>query len=147
MRIPLLLAVLLVGATAYASGLAAAPTGWTTEHYLASETWHAFGAFGGTTGGPDDIYASQQTVRTPGGKTVGVVYGYGINLHRPYVYFHWTATLGNGTLTIESAVDLRSRSTVYPIVGGTGRYASARGTVTVTDNGAKGTLVTIRYRR
>jgi hypothetical protein len=36
---------------------------------------------------------------------------------------------------------------VYPIEGGTGRYAGARGTVTLTDAGSKRSLVTVRYRR
>jgi hypothetical protein len=35
---------------------------------------------------------------------------------------------------------------VYPIEGGTGRYAGVRGSVTLTDAGSKGSIVTVRYR-
>jgi hypothetical protein len=97
-------------------------------------------------GGPDDIYAAQQTLKTPEGEDVGTVNGYGVNLHPPYVFFHWTATLPSGTLTLESAVNLRTNPVVYSIEGGTGHYAGASGTVTLTDDGSKGTLATIRYR-
>ena len=54
---------------------------------------------------------------------------------------------GGGTLTLESAVSLKNKTTIYPIEGGTGRYAGARGTVTLIDAGNKGTLVTVRYQR
>lgn len=144
----LLVATLGAVAVSYAATSAAAPNAWTTEHYLTTETWHAFADVGKRdNGGADDIYAAQQDLKTPDGRSVGVVNGYGINLHRPYVFFHWTATLHDGTLTLESAVDLKQSSSVYPIEGGTGRFAGARGTVTLIDAGSKGTLVTVRYRR
>jgi hypothetical protein len=149
MRTMLLLAATL-GAVAvtYAATSAAAPNAWTTEHYLTKETWHAFADVGKRdNGGADDIYAARQDLKTTDGQSVGVVNGYGINLHQPYVFFHWTATLRGGTLTLESAVDLKQSSSVYPIEGGTGRYAGARGTATLADAGSKGTLVTVRYRR
>lgn len=50
-------------------------------------------------------------------------------------------------MTLESAINLSSKTSVYPIEGGTGRYAGAVGTVTLADGGSKGTLVTLRYRR
>ena len=135
-------------AVAYAASSAAAPSGWTTEHYVTKETWHAFADVGkADNGGPADIYTAQQELKTPGGEEVGVVNGYGINLHPPYVYFHWTATFRGGTLTLESAINLKSNQSVYPIDGGTGRYAGARGTATLADAGSKGSLVTVRYRR
>jgi hypothetical protein len=138
--------VLLVAVAVCAATAAAAPTTWTTERYVTVETWHAFGDIGSKNAGPDDIYASQQRLETPRGRVLGVVNGYGVNLHPPYVFFHWTASLPGGTLSIESAIDLRRKTAVYPIEGGTGRYAGARGTVTLVDEGSKGTLVTVRYR-
>jgi hypothetical protein len=132
---------------ATAAGSTAAPTTWTTEHYLTNETWHAFADVGSKGAGPDDIYAAQQDLKTPDGKPAGVINGYGINLHPPYVFFHWTATLPSGTLTLESAVNLKTKTAEYPIEGGTGRYTAARGTVTLTDDGSSGTLVTVRYER
>lgn len=143
----LLVATAGVIAVAYAAGSAAAPSHWTAEHYLTNETWHAFADVGKKdNGGPDDIYAAQQDLKSPDGRTVGAVNGYGINLHPPYVFFHWTATLPRGTLTIASAIDLKAKVSVYPIEGGTGRYAGARGTVTLTDVGSKGSFVTVRYQ-
>jgi hypothetical protein len=146
----MLLLMATVGAVAvtYVAGSAAAPSTWTTEHYVTKETWHAFGDVGRKdNGGPDDIYAAQQALTTGDGKQVGVVNGYGVNLRPPYVFFHWTAMLGTGTLTVEAAIDLKSKTAVYPIEGGTGRYVGAHGTVTLTDDGSTGTLVTVRYRR
>ena len=61
------------------------------------------------------------------------------------MFFHWTATLSGGTFTIASAIDLKASPSVYPIEGGTGRYAGVRGTVTLTDGRSRGTGVTIRY--
>jgi hypothetical protein len=139
--------LLLALVAVYASTATARPSSsWTLERYLTVESWHAFADVGSKNAGPDDIYASQQRLETPGGSVVGVVNGYGVNLHRPYVFFHWTASLRGGTLSIESAVDLRQKTAVYPIEGGTGRYAGARGTVTLVDEGSKGSLVTVRYR-
>ncbi len=148
MRAALLLTAAL-GAVAVTSAAqsAAAPGSWTTEHYMAKESWHAFADVGRQdNGGPGDIYAAQQRLTTPDGRAIGVVNGYGVNLHPPYVFFHWTATLDGGTLTLDGAVDLKAKSSVYPIEGGTGRYAGARGTVTLTDAGSNGSLVTVRYR-
>ncbi|MFN2627086.1 MAG: hypothetical protein ABR569_00430 [Gaiellaceae bacterium] len=31
------------------------------------------------------------------------------------MFFYWTATLRGGTLTLEGAINLRARATVYPI--------------------------------
>jgi hypothetical protein len=143
----LLVATLCAVAVTYAATSPAAPNAWTTEHYLTKETWHAFADVGPKeNGGPDDIYAAQQKLTTPDGHAVGMVDGYGVNLHPPYVFFHWTATLHGGTLTLAGAINLKTKTAVYPIEGGTGRYAAARGTVTLTDAGSKGSLVTVRYR-
>ncbi|HEV8103023.1 MAG TPA: hypothetical protein VGP69_04720 [Gaiellaceae bacterium] len=148
MKTILLLTATLAAVTAtYLASSSAAANTWTTEHYATTETWHAFADIGKKdNGGPDDIYAAQQTLKTPEGEDVGTVNGYGVNLHPPYVFFHWTATLPSGTLTLESAVNLRTNPVVYSIEGGTGHYAGASGTVTLTDDGSKGTLATIRYR-
>jgi hypothetical protein len=144
----LLVATLGAVAVTYSATSSAAPNAWTTRQYLTKETWHAFADVGTKGAGPDDIYAAQQDLKTASGQPVGVVNGYGINLHPPYVFFHWTATFqGAGTLTLDSAINMKTNPTVYPIDGGTGRYAGARGTVTLTNDGSKGSLVTVRYQR
>ena len=126
---------------------AAAPT-WTVERYTTSETWHAFADIAKKdNGGPDDVYAAQQTLKTLDGSSVGIINGYGVNLHPPFVFFHWTASLAGGTLTVGGAVDVSRKTAVYGIEGGTGRYAGARGTVALADAGSKGTLATVRYSR
>ena len=80
-----------VAVTYAAAPSSAAPRVWTTEHYLATESWHAFADIGKKDkGGPDDVYVAQQDLRNTKGERVGVVNGYGINLHPPYVFFHWT---------------------------------------------------------
>jgi hypothetical protein len=141
-------AALTLAATLYATASTAAPPAWTTERYYTHETWHAFADVGKQdNGGPADIYVAQQAVTGTDGTTVGTINGYGINLHPPYVFFHWTATLTGGTLSLESAIDLKNKTSTYAIAGGTGRYAGARGTVTLTDAGRKGALATIRYQR
>ena len=143
----LLVATLGAVAVTYAATSSAAPNTWTTEHYVTKETWHAFADVGTKGAGPDDIYAAQQNLKTPNGQPVGVVNGYGINLRPPYVFFHWTATLRAGTLSLASAINMKTSPAVYPIAGGTGHYAGARGTVTLTNDGSKGSLVIVRYRR
>jgi hypothetical protein len=147
-RLLLIPALLALAATLYASASPAASRAWTTERYYTHETWHAFADVGKKdNGGPNDIYAAQQALETTDGATAGVINGYGVNLHPPYVFFHWTATLAGGTLTIESAVNLKNKTVVYPIDGGTGRYAGAHGTVTLTDAGNNRSLATVRYTR
>jgi hypothetical protein len=142
----LLIAATAAAAVAYAGTTAAAPGSWRTERYLTTETWHAFADVGPQDdGGPGDIYAAQQRVTSLSGRPIGIVNGYGINLHPPFVFFHWTASLPGGSLTLESAIDLHADKAVYPIEGGTRRYAGARGTVTVRDRGSSGSLVTVRY--
>jgi Dirigent-like protein len=141
-------ALVAVAVTVYSTASTAAAPPWAVERYYTTETWHAFADVGKKdNGGPDDVYVAQQTLETPAGTSVGVVNGYGVNLHAPYVFFHWTAALSGGTLTIEGAVNLRKKTTVYAIAGGTGRFAAAQGTVTLTDAGSKGALATIRYTR
>jgi hypothetical protein len=145
----MLLLVATVGAVAitYAATSAAAPNTWTTEHYRTRDTWHAFADVGAKGTSPDDIYVAQDDLMSTDGHEVGVVNGYGINLHPPFVFFHWTAAVDGGTLTLEGAVNLQTKTTLYPIEGGTGRYAGVRGTVTLTDAGSSGSLITLRYRR
>ena len=101
-------ALLAFAATLYATASTAASPAWTTERYYTLETWHAFADVGKKDdGGPADIYAAQQALKSTDGATVGVVNGYGVNLHPPYVFFHWTATLTGGTLTLENRTDTR----------------------------------------
>lgn len=146
-RTPLLVLVLAVAAALSAAGSDASSTGWTTERYFAKETANAFADIGKEDGGgPADIYVSQETLTTMDGKNAGVVNGYGVNLRAPYVFFHYTGVFGTDSLTVEGAVSLRSRTQTFTIVGGTGRYAAARGTVTTQDAGKKGSLLVIRYR-
>lgn len=141
-------ALLTLAATLYATASTAASPAWTTERYYTHETWHAFADVGKRdNGGPADIYAAQQALTSTDGANVGNINGYGVNLHPPYVFFHWTATLTGGSLTLESAINLKNKTSTYPIEGGTGRYAGARGTVTLTDAGSKGSLATIRYQQ
>ena len=152
MRTPRLLITALLAMlalTSVAATSAAPESTWIVEHYYTAETWHAFADIGSKGAGPDDIYAAQQSLKTPNGHLVGIVNGYGVNLHPPYVFFHWTATLNNGTgtLTVESAINTHNKTTTYPIEGGTGRYAGARGTVALTNAGDKGTLATVRYQK
>jgi hypothetical protein len=142
------LTVLVTAAGIYATASAAGSERGMVERYYTAETWRAFADVGAKdNGGPGDIYTAQQSLKALDGKTVGVVNGYGINLRRPYVFFHWTATLADGSsLTLMGAVSLRNKTSIYAIEGGTGRYGGARGTVTLTDAGKKGSLATIRYR-
>jgi hypothetical protein len=141
-------AALAVALTVYTTASPAAAPTWTVERYYTAETWHSFADVGKKdNGGPDDIYVSQQTIKALDGTALGIVNGYGVNLHQPYVFFHWTAALPHGTLTIGGAVDLRRKTQVYAIEGGTGRYAEAQGTVTLVDAGAKGSRATVRYTR
>src|SRR5262245_12377244 len=147
-RSMLIPAILILIGTLDTTGSIAASRAWTVERYYTTETWHAFADIGKQdNGGPDDIYAARQTVKTLDGTTVGAVNGYGVDLHAPYVFFHWTAALVGGTLTLAGAVDVEDDTAAYAIDGGTGRYAGARGSVTLTDAGSKRSLATIRYTR
>lgn len=149
MKAKAILALSLVAAAAvvYTAGSSANESPWTVERYYTAETWNSFADIGGKGAGPGDVYTSQQTLTTPDGKTVGLVNGYGINLHKPYVFFHWTATVDTGTLTLEGAINLRNKAATYAIEGGTGRYTGARGTVTLTDAGKNRSLATVRYQQ
>lgn len=141
-------AVLVLAAGVYAATSAATPGATIVERYYSAETWSTLADIGPKDGGgPGDVYTAQQSLTTLDGKPAGVVNGYGINLHKPYVFFHWTAVRKDGsTLTLMGAVSLRNKTTVFAIEGGTGRYDGARGTVTLTDAGKKGSLATVRYR-
>jgi Allene oxide cyclase barrel like domain len=143
--------LLVVVAAAAAAVLAvqstASSTPWTTERFYSKETSHSFADIGKADGGgPADVYVSQQLLADASGKRVGTVNGYGVNLTPPYVFFHYTGVIGSSTITLEGAVSLRGAAQTYAIVGGTGRYAGARGTVTTSDAGARGSLVVVRYR-
>jgi hypothetical protein len=140
--------VLALAGGIYAATSAATTGGTIVERYHTAATWSAFDDIGvKDNGGPGDVFTAQQSLTTLDGKSIGVVNGYGINLHKPYVFFHWTAARNDGsTMTLMGAVSLHDKTTVYPIEGGTGRYDGARGTVTLTDEGKKGSLVTVRYR-
>lgn len=150
MKVKTTLAVLLLVATAavvQSAGSAAGSSRWTVERYYTSETWRSFADVGGKGAGPGDVYTSRQSLRTLDGTLVGVVNGYGVNLHPPYVFFHWTAALDGGSLTLEGAISLRAAAATYAIEGGTGRYGGARGTVTLTDAGKDRSLAVVRYER
>ena len=145
-RLLLVAAMLTAALTVYATASTAAAPTWKVEHYATTETWHAFADIGKKdNGGPADIYVARQALEAPGGASVGEINGYGVNLHPPYVFFHWTASLPGGSLTVAAAVDVSRKKAAYPIEGGTGRYSGARGTVTVADTARHGTLVTVRY--
>jgi len=147
-RAPFLLLVLVSAAALSAAASEASSTGWTTERYYAKETSNALADIGKEDGGgPADIYVSQQTLTTSSGKHAGVVHGYGVNLHPPYVFFHYTGVFAADSVMVEGAVSLQSKTQTFAIVGGTGRYAAARGTVTTQDAGKKGALLVIRYRK
>lgn len=141
----LAVAVLAAAMVVYTAGSSANASGWTVERYYTAESWNSFADIGGKGAGPGDVYTSQQTLQTVTGKKAGIVNGYGINLHKPYVFFHWTAALGGGSLTLDGAIDLQTPAATYAIEGGTGRYAGVRGTVTLTDAGKNRSLATVRY--
>jgi len=141
-------AIVAAAATVYVTASTAAAPTWTVERYTTSETWHAFADIAKKdNGGPDDVYAAQQTLKNLDGTSAGIVNGYGVNLHPPFVFFHWTASLAGGTLTLGGAVDVSRKTAVYGIEGGTGRYAGARGTVRLVEVGDNNTLATVRYNR
>lgn len=142
-------AAVVIAVGVWAATSSATTSGAAVERYYTAPTWSAFADIGvKDNGGPGDVFTAQQSLRTVDGTSVGVVNGYGINLHKPYVFFHWTAALDDGsTLTLMGAVSLHDKVTVYAIEGGTGRYDGARGTVTLSDAGKKGTLVVVHYRR
>lgn len=130
----------------------AGSSGATTERYLATEVWHSFADIGkasASSGGPTDVDVAQLRLSTPDGRGAGVANGYSINLRRPYVFTHWTATLSRGTLTLEGVMSGAPKAGPQrlAIVGGTGRYEGAHGTVTVSDAGAGRTLAVVRFAR
>jgi hypothetical protein len=145
-RIALAALAAIVAAALYVATGAATSTGWVVERYYTHQTWDAFADLGSKGVGADDIDVYQQSLTTLDGKNAGVVNGYGMNLHAPYVYFHWTAFVARGTVTLQSAIDLKNPIQTFPIDGGTGSYAGARGTVTASNAGKHGTLVVVRYK-
>ena len=148
MKTTLYVSAALLTAIIFVKASPATPASSIVERYYASETWSSFADIGKKdNGGPGDVYVSQQSLSATDGRHVGVVNGFGVNLRTPYVFFHWTASLGGGTLTSGSAIDLMDKRATYPIDGGTGRYAGARGTVTITDASKNRSLVVVRYER
>jgi Allene oxide cyclase barrel like domain len=147
-------ALLTIAATLGVSATLAAPAGsngWVTQRYHAAETWSAFADVGQRNpgrGGPADIYVSQLRLTTLDGTKVGVVNGYIVDLRAPMLYSHWTASLPDGTLTLEGATsEAPGRGPQrYAIVGGSGVYEGSHGTVTASDAGKDGVLVVVRYR-
>ena len=147
--------LLTLAATIGIAGTLATPAGsndWTTERYYASEVWHSFADVGKaspSSGGPADLYVSQLRLTTLDGRRAGIANGYSIRLRRPYVFEHWTASVAQGTLTLEGAMS--QAPTAGPqrlaIVGGSGRYEGAHGTVTVTDAGSDRSLAVVRFAR
>jgi hypothetical protein len=145
-RVSILIVAVALVAAAMATASSASSGGWKTERYYSKETSHSFADIGKKDGGgPDDIYVSQQTLTDQSGRPAGVVNGYGVNLHAPYVYFQYTGVVHDGTLNLEGAVDVKGATQVYAISGGSGAYAGASGTVTTSDAGTKGALVVVRY--
>jgi hypothetical protein len=93
------------------------------------------------------VNLSRQRLSALDGARVGTAHGYIVGLRAPYLFSHWTAMLPKGTLTLEGVT--RSGANVSQrlvIVGGTGGYDGARGTVSVSDAGKKGALAVVRYR-
>jgi hypothetical protein len=56
-----------------------------------------------------------------------------------------TATLPGGTIRFDGRISGRTTTVVIQVVGGTGRYANARGTVAVTDLDNRGSALNV-YR-
>jgi Allene oxide cyclase barrel like domain len=132
------------------TALPASDDGVVTERYYAFETWSSVSDIGrpnpGDTG-PGDVYLSRQRLSTLDGRRVGTAHGYIVGLRAPFVFSHWTAMLPKGTLTLEGATSLRTTGTQrFVIVGGSGGYDGARGTVSVSDAGKNGSLAVVRYR-
>jgi hypothetical protein len=142
-------------ATLGAAGILAPPagsSGWTTERYYANEVWRSFADVGKanpSSGGPADLYVSQLRLTTLDGRRAGIANGYSVELRRPYVFGHWTSSVAQGTLSLEGAMS--QAPTAGPqrlaIVGGSGRYEGAHGTVTVTDAGPDRSLAVVRFAR
>jgi hypothetical protein len=148
----LLLTTAAVGLTVLVApnALPAGGDGIVTERYYALETWSSIADNGrpnpGDTGA-GDFHLSRQRLTTLDGTRVGTAHGYLVGLRTPYVFSHWTALLPKGTLTLEGATRVgTSVPQRFVIVGGTGGYDGARGTVSVSDAGKMGSLAVARYR-
>ena len=147
--------LLMLTALTGAAALYAAPAGSSdlvTERYYARETWSSFADLGPANPGrrgPADVVVSRLRLTTPDGVKAGLAHGYAVGLRRPYVFSHWTAFLATGTLTLEgvSADSPAAGPQDLTIVGGSGEYRDAHGTVTASDAGTRGTLVVLRYAR
>jgi hypothetical protein len=60
---------------------------------------------------------------------------------------HGTAFLPGGRLAVSGALSLDQRTNLVPIVGGTGRYRRARGTLSATDTGDDTSTITFTVSR
>ncbi len=130
----------------------AGSSGWITERYYTNEVWSSFADIGKanpSSGGPADVSVSQLRLSTRDGRRAGIANGYSVNLRRPFVFTHWTAVLARGTLTLEGSVSEAAKAgpQQLAIVGGSGRYDGAYGTITVTDAGAGRSLAVVRFAR
>jgi hypothetical protein len=148
----LLLTTAAAGLTALVAttALPAGGDGVVTERYYARETWSSLTDIGPANPGlmgAGDVYLSRQQLSALDGTRVGTAHGYIVGLRAPYVFSHWTAMLPKGTLILEGATNAgTSRAQRFVIVGGTGGYDGARGTVSASDAGKNGTLAVVRYR-
>ncbi|HEX2304036.1 MAG TPA: hypothetical protein VHH57_10475 [Gaiella sp.] len=121
-----------------------------TERYYAAETWSSFADTGRPNpgrAGPGDVYTSRLRLSTLDGTRVGTAHGYSVGLRAPFAFTHLTAMLPKGTLTLEGATNARTNGMQrFAIVGGTGGYDGARGSVSVSDAGKNGVLALLRFR-
>ena len=115
----------------------------TIERYYVKETWHALGS---SKGGPGAVYVFQASVKTTGGTPAGAVDAYYTNL-RASVFLNATVVLSDGTLVLAGSYPANGKRRVALITGGTGRYATARGTVTLTAAGDHGDLAVVAIAR
>ena len=137
----------IVAALISAPSAGAAPVGGmrvaTAERYYVKETWHALGS---SKGGPGAVYVFEASVKTTDGTPAGAVDAYYTNL-RASVFLNATVVLTNGTLVLAGSYPANGKRRVALITGGTGRYANARGTVTLTAAGDRGDLAVVAFSR
>ena len=149
-RLLLTTAVAGVAALGAAAALPAGGDGIVTERYYAVETWRSIADSGRPNPGrpgPGDVYVSRQRLTALDGTRAGTAHGYLVGLRAPYAFSHWTASLPSGTLTLEGTLRPWSKASQrLVIVGGTGGYDGAQGTVAVSDAGTNGMLAVVRYR-
>ena len=111
------------------------------ERFYIHETWNGFSGIKGKAK-PGDVYVFQDVLSDMHGTRVGTANGAAIDLRPPYVGWNATAVLPGGSLTVAGTYSLGGVRELF-IVGGSGSYDGARGTVTLSDAGAKGDLATV----